>query len=74
MLPLEIVDYKLQWRKNTTIYITLDSDLEYSAKQWCRSNLKQHQWDFSKYTDMYEDTYYFETEEFKTYFEKGYTK
>jgi hypothetical protein len=33
--------------------------------------LKQHQWDFSKYTDVYEDTFYFETIEFKDLFEKG---
>ena len=69
MTPLEIFEYKLQWRKKSAFYVSLDTDLDYAAKRWCRSNLKQYQWDFSKYTDMYEDTYYFETEEFQKQFE-----
>lgn len=72
MTPLETFEYKLAWRKNTSFYATLDTDFEYSAKRWCRSNLEQHQWDFSKYTDMYEDTIYFETEEFLNRFKKEF--
>ena len=69
MTPIEIFNYKLKWRNNTAFYATLDIDLEYSAKRWCRDNLEQHQWDFSKYTDFYEDMFYFETEHFLKRFE-----
>ena len=69
MTPLEIFEYKLNWRKSTAFYASLDINFEYSAKRWCRDNLEQHQWDFSKYTDFYEDTFYFETEEFLKRFE-----
>jgi hypothetical protein len=69
MIPLEIFEYKLVWRQRSSFYVSLDTDLEYSAKRWCKNNLEKYQWDFSKYTDMYEDTFYFEKEEYQKRFE-----
>jgi hypothetical protein len=71
MTPQEIFEYKLKWHKTSSSIVKVHSDLEYEAKRWCRLNLKQHQWDFSKYTNVYEDTFYFETSEFQDLFEKG---
>jgi hypothetical protein len=70
MTPLEIVDYKAQWLKHAHVVKT-HSDWDWSAKRWCKQNLKQHQWHFSKYTDVYEDTFFFETKEMKDNFEKS---
>jgi hypothetical protein len=74
MLPLEIVDYKTKWLKDCNNISTFDSDLEFDAKRWCRENLKQHQWDFCKFTAVYEHSIYFEMNEFKTEFEKEFRK
>lgn len=74
MLPLEIVDYKTKWLKNCHNISTFDIDLEFDAKRWCRENLKQHQWDFTKFTDTYQHSIYFETTEFKTEFEREFRK
>jgi hypothetical protein len=72
MTPIEIFEYKLKWHKTSSNIVKMHSDLEFESKRWCRQNLKQHQWDFSKYTNVYEDTFYFETEEMKRQFEKGF--
>lgn len=69
MLPLEIVDYKTKWLKKCVNIVKIDEDFEFDAKQWCKTNLLQYQWDFTKYTDVYEHSIYFETNEMKTKFE-----
>lgn len=73
MTPQEIFEYKLRWHKISSNIVKVHSDLEFDAKRWCRANLKQHQWDYSKFTDMYEDTFYFETAEMKDNFERFMT-
>jgi hypothetical protein len=70
--PLEIFEYKRKWMSGSSNYVLVHSDLEFEAKQWCKANLKQHQWHIVKYTDHYEDTFLFQTKEFKDAFEKGY--
>lgn len=74
MLPLEIVDYKTKWLKDCHNISTFDSDLEFDAKRWCRENLEQQQWDFTKFTGVYEHSIHFETDKFKTEFEKEFRK
>jgi hypothetical protein len=69
MTPQEIFDYKVKWLQQTVNASQVHSDLEWEAKQWCKKNLEQHQWDFSKYTDVYEDTFRFETKEIKDLFD-----
>jgi hypothetical protein len=61
MTPQERFDYKTKWMQTSSNPIKIHSDLEFAAKQWCKTNLEQHQWHFSKYTDVYEDTFYFES-------------
>ena len=69
MLPLEIVDYKTKWLKTCINIVKIHEDFEFDAKQWCKKNLMKHQWNFVKYTDVYEHSIYFETNEMKTNFE-----
>ena len=61
MLPLEIYDYKRQW-----IYkghsVSVHSDWRWSCKAWIKSQLLQHQWHMKEFTNVYEDTYLFESE------------
>jgi len=40
--------------------VRLHSDLRMSAKDYCRVQMFQHQWDVSEYSYVYEDTYMFE--------------
>lgn len=61
MTPQDRFDYKLQWMKLNSNPVIVHSDNEFNAKQWCKTNLEQHQWHFSKYTDVYQDTFYFES-------------
>ena len=58
MLPIEIFEYKNRWKPGYTV--RLHSDLRMSAKDYCRVQMFQHQWDVSSYTNVYEDTYMFE--------------
>lgn len=57
--PIEIGDYKTKWLKNAHV-VTVNEDLDVEGKSWCRKNTERHKWSFSKYTDIYEHTFYFE--------------
>lgn len=59
MTPQEISDYKQQWLKDC-FHVRLHSDLVDQGKTWCRRTLERHQWSMSKWTDVYEHTFYFE--------------
>ena len=64
MTPLELFEYKRSWMSSGTGYtVAVPEDLDASGKSWCRANLKPHQWHFSRYTDVWEHTFYFENEE-----------
>ena len=64
MTPSELFDYKRNWMSSGSGYaVTVNEDLDISGKSWCRSNLKARQWHLSRYTDVWEHTFYFETEE-----------
>lgn len=71
MTPQEIFDYKTSWLKNCRNISVVHDDLEFDAKRWCKTNLKQHQWDFVKFTDVYEHSIYFETTDMKDDFERS---
>jgi hypothetical protein len=61
MTPLEIFEYKNSWA--TRYSVSLHSDAEDRGIQWCKNNLQKHQWDISRWTDVYEHTFDFEDEE-----------
>jgi len=58
LLPVEIFEYKNRWKPGYTV--RLHSDLRMSAKDYCRVQMFQHQWDVAEYSYVYEDTYMFE--------------
>lgn len=58
MLPIEVFEYKNRWKPGYTV--RLHSDLRMSAKDYCRVQMFQHQWDVDEYSYVYEDTWQFE--------------
>jgi len=58
MTPIEIHEYKLRWRPGYTV--RLHSDLESQGKDWCKVQLHKQQWNFTKWTAVYEHTFHFE--------------
>lgn len=59
MTPQEIFDYKKRWRGNA-FDVRIHSDLRRRAQDWCKTMLEKKEWDLHAYTDVYEDTFYFE--------------
>ena len=71
MTPQEISDYKKRWMsKEETFFVRLHSDLDWQGKTWCRRNLERQQWKMNSWTDVYEHTFFFETEEHALQFEQ----
>lgn len=61
MTPQEISHYKLGWKLAQNFYtVRLHSDIRSRGVDWCKANLTVERWDWSKYSDNYEDTFYFE--------------
>jgi len=58
LTPIEIFEYKLKWKPGYVV--RLHSDLRSQGKEFCKTQMFKQQWDVSEYTDVYEDTYYFE--------------
>lgn len=57
MTPQEIFEYKQRWM--TGYAVRIHSDLRDRAKTWCKQ-LGKHQWNHKTFTNVYEDTFYFE--------------
>lgn len=78
MIPVEIFEYKQRWKPGYSV--RLHSDLRSQGKDFCKTQMFKQQWDIAEYTDVYEDTFYFEyrqdAESFltkhKQYAEKNY--
>jgi len=60
--PQDISDYKRGWMAKENYPVRLHSDLDWKGKDWCRRNLERWQWSFSKFTNVYEHTFFFEFE------------
>jgi hypothetical protein len=60
MTPLEIFEYKKRWQRAGGYAVRLHTDLRSQGKDFCKFQLKKPQWDFTYYTNVYEDTFYFE--------------
>lgn len=61
MTPIEIAEYKNKWmRAGNNHPIDIHSDLRSKAVDYCKVQLLKHQWKHQKYTDVYQDTFYFE--------------
>lgn len=61
MTPQEISDYKQRWMRLGKFYtVAIHSDNRWAAIQWCKVQLFKQQWVHRKFTDVYEDTFFFE--------------
>tara|TARA_X000001316_G_C921635_1_gene36143 strand:- start:1559 stop:1789 length:231 start_codon:yes stop_codon:yes gene_type:complete len=58
MTPIEIFEYKLKWKPGYTV--RLHSDLRREGKEYCKVQMFKQQWDLKTFTDVYEDTFYFQ--------------
>lgn len=64
MTPIEIFEYKQKWMSSTENNpVSFHSDYRALAKHWCKTELEKHQWTHHEYTDVYEDTMFFESKE-----------
>lgn len=64
MTPVEIHEYKMRWMREGAYAVTLHSDLRSQGIDWCKQWLNPIHWKHVKYTDVYQDTFYFEKERF----------
>jgi hypothetical protein len=60
LTPQELSDYKMRWMRNGSYAVRIHSDLEYTAKAWCKQHLDPHHWVFKTWTGVYEHTFFFE--------------
>ena len=60
MIPIEIFEYKQRWQRAGGYAVRLHSDLRSQGTDYCKIQLMKQKWDFSQYTDNYEDTFHFE--------------
>ena len=63
MLPLEIHDHKLAWRNKTPYTYHTHSDVRSAVQDWCKFNVKKHQWHLTTYIEAYTDFLEFETKD-----------
>jgi hypothetical protein len=62
MTPQEIADYKQQWMSKSGYAVQVHSDYQSYGKDWCKQFLGAHQYVLRPYTDVYEDTWFFESQ------------
>lgn len=75
MTPIEIAEYKQKWMASGYNHpVPFHSDYHMYAKDWCKIQLHKSQWNYKRYTNVYEDTMYFEfkqdAENFSNYLKK----
>jgi hypothetical protein len=69
MTPQEIADYKRKWMMTgDNNPVRLHSDLDWRGKDWCRKHLERQSWSMTTWTDVYEHTFFFETEDMSQQF------
>jgi len=60
MTPIEIAEYRQRWMSKENYPVKIHSDLRSRAKDYCKVQMLKHQWHHVKFTNVYEDTFYFE--------------
>ena len=74
MTPLEIFEYKQRWSRDGGYSVRLHSDLQSQGKDFCKSRMMKWQWDMQRYSDVYEDTFYFEHQHDADAFRNNFNK
>jgi len=59
--PQEISDYKRGWMSNIPYSLSVHTDLRSRAIEWCKAQLMKHEWHHVKHTEVYHDTFYFQS-------------
>ena len=75
MTPQEIFEHKQRWMSSgDNNPVRIHSDMRHNAKDFCKKSVSSSGWVHRQYTNVYEDTFFFEQEEdaasFRKYFEK----
>ena len=60
MKPVEIAERKQRWMREGGHSVQIHSDLRHQALDYCKIQMFKQQWVHRKYTDVYEDTFFFE--------------
>ena len=64
MTPIEIFEYKQRWMSSGYNHpVTYHSDYRGRAVNWCKAQLHKSKWNQKIFTDVYEDTVFFELEQ-----------
>lgn len=75
--PLDIAEHKQRWMREGAHAVRIHSDLRSKGLDYCKVQMFRQQWVHRKYTDIYEDTFFFEqlldAKAFKHFF-KEWTK
>lgn len=72
--PQQIADYKQQWMSKQPFAVELHSDYRSAGKDWCKTFLMKHQYVLKQYTDVYQDTWFFENQADADDFAKSFKK
>jgi hypothetical protein len=72
MTPVEIFEYKNRWMSEGAFQVKIHSDLRRETTDWCLRYLEQQQWKYEKYTNNYEDTFWFEYQRHSQLFEQEF--
>lgn len=69
MTPIEIAEHRQRWMASGYNHpVAIHSDLRSQAKDFCKIQMHPQQWKHVKYSDVYEDTFYFEFHQDETQF------
>lgn len=60
MTPIEITEYKQQWMRTRNHTVRIHSDMRRRAKEYCKVQMYSWQWLHKEFTNVYEDTFFFE--------------
>jgi len=78
MTPIEISEHKQRWMSINGHPVSIHSDLRSKGKEWCKVQLMKQQWVHKQFTNVYEDTFYFEykqdADSFRNHFKKWLTR
>lgn len=64
----------MRWMRNGGYAVRIHSDLELTARTWCRQNLETHQWAINLWTNVYEHSFYFEMQYHSQLFEQEFSR
>lgn len=75
LTPVEIAEYKMRWMSSgNNNPVGVHSDLRHEAKAFCKDYFNQHEYVHNTWTDVYEDTFFFESVKDANFFRNKFKK